>query len=171
MLWSRWSQFLFWSPIHPASFPNPFGTVPSIPPTIVIIVTTMIHNFFSSLEKFKYLANVLLSFFLSLSKKRPALFFFLINGGSGLLARIWWFLCISKYKGILCVSFYSTDSTLSIYHLLIWWNFSFLHNSQWITFSTHSCLFLYTFYTRLLRSVTMGLIDSLLSSHILYLLF
>ena len=32
------------------------------------------------------------------------------------------------------------DSGLCIYQLVVWWNFNFLHNSQWITFSTQTHL-------------------------------
>ena len=38
---------------------------------------------------------------------------------------------------------FRTDSGLGIYHFFVWSNLSFLHNSQWITFPTKSCLVLY----------------------------
>ena len=42
-------------------------------------------------------------------------------------------------------SHFETDSGLYIYHLSVWSNFNLLHNSQWITFPTQSCL-LWNFY-------------------------
>ena len=52
------------------------------------------------------------------------------------LAEIRWSVCISKSQRILCVSFFRTDSGLCIYNLVVWSNFNFLRNSQWITFPT-----------------------------------
>ena len=46
-------------------------------------------------------------------------------------------------------TFSRTDAGLCIYHLFIWSNFNFLHNSQWITMPTQSCLVLYSFWTNL----------------------
>ena len=43
------------------------------------------------------------------------------------------------------VSFSRTDSGLCIYHLLVWSNFNILHNSQWITIPTQSCLITYIY--------------------------
>ena len=71
----------------------------------------------------------------------------------------------------MCVSFFSADSALYIYHLFIWSNFNFLHSSQWITFPTQSCLVLYYFCATLLLSLIMCLIISFLSLYLLYLLF
>ena len=39
-----------------------------------------------------------------------------------------------------------TDSWLCIYHLFVLSNFNFLHNSQWITLLTQSCIVLYSLY-------------------------
>ena len=47
----------------------------------------------------------------------------------------------------------------------------FLHNFQWITLLTQSCLVLYSFCANLLHLLTMWLIVSSLSSHNLHLLF
>ena len=77
------------------------------------------------------------------------------------------FFCISKSQKILCVSFSRTDSGLCIYYL-VWSNFNFLHNFQWITFPTQSCLFLYSFYTSFLQWLIMRLIMSSLSPHNLH---
>ena len=64
-----------------------------------------------------------------------------------------------------------TDSGLCIYHLFVWSNFNFLHNSRWITFPTQSCLVLYSFYARLLHSLIMWLMVSSRSPHNLHLIF
>ena len=63
------------------------------------------------------------------------------------------------------------DSGLCIYHLFVWSNLSFLHNSQLITLPTQLCLVFYCFCTNLLHSLIMWLIVSSLSPHILHLLF
>ena len=55
--------------------------------------------------------------------------------------------------------------------LFIWWNFNFLHNSQWITLPTQSCLVLYSFCANLLHSLIMWLMVSYLSPHNQHLLF
>ena len=99
------------------------------------------------------------------------IFFLLINIRFGLLAGIWWSTCISKFQGILCVSFSRTNSDLSIYHLVVWSNFSLWHNSQWITFLTKSCQVLYFFCASLLHSLIKWLAISCLSTHTLHLLF
>ena len=56
-------------------------------------------------------------------------------------------------------------------YLVVWSNFNFLHNSQWIPFSTLSFLILYSFCVNLLHSLTMWLIVSSLLLYSLYLLF
>ena len=63
------------------------------------------------------------------------------------------------------------DSLLYIYHLFVWSNLNFLHNTQWITFPTQSCLVLYSFCANLQHSLIMWLFVSSLSSHNLHLLF
>ena len=55
----------------------------------------------------------------------------------GRLTEIKWSVCITKSQSF-CVLFFRTDSGLWIYHLFIWSNFSFRHNSQWITLPTQS---------------------------------
>ena len=90
---------------------------------------------------------------------------------SGCLAEIRWSVCISKSQRSLCISFSRTDSELCIYHLFIWSNYNFLHNSQWITLPIQLCLVLYSFCAILLNSLTMWLIILSLSPHNLYLLF
>ena len=43
------------------------------------------------------------------------------------------------------IPFSRADSRLCVYYLFVWSNFNFLHNSKSITFSTQSCLLLYSF--------------------------
>ena len=96
-----------------------------------------------------------------------SLFFVTIR--SGYLAEIWWSVCILKSQRSLCVSFSRTDSGLCMYHLFVWSNFNFLHNSQWITLPTQSCL-VFSFCANLLHSF-IWLIILYLSPHNLHLLF
>ena len=56
------------------------------------------------------------------------------------------------------VSFSTTDSVLCIYHLFLWSKLNFLHNSQWITLPTQSCLVLYSICANLPYSFIMRLI-------------
>ena len=72
-------------------------------------------------------------------------FFLLIITRSCRLAEIQWSVCISKSSRT-SSALSRTDSGLCIYHLFLWSNVNFLHNSLWITFPTQSCLFLYSFY-------------------------
>ena len=89
---------------------------------------------------------------------------------SGRLSKIAESVCIAKSQKILCVSFSKTGFGSCIYHLFVWSNVSFLHNSQWITLPTQSCLVLYSLYADLLRSFIMWLIVTSLSQHNLHLL-
>ena len=108
-----------------------------------------VHNFASSL------------FFLF-----PFFFFFLlfllIIIRSGRQAELRWFVCMSKSHRTLCDSFSRTDARLCIYHLFVWSNLNFLHNSQWIILLTQSCLVLYSFCANLLHSLFMWFIVSFL---------
>ena len=72
---------------------------------------------------------------------------------SGRLAEIRLSICISKSQISSCVSFFRTDSGLCIYHLLVWSNLNFLHNSQQMTFPTESCLVLNTFCDNLIHII------------------
>ena len=72
---------------------------------------------------------------------------------SSFLTGIRRYICISKYEGILCVSFSRTDYGLYIYHLIVRPNFNFLHNSQGIIFPTQSCPVLYSFCASLRHSI------------------
>ena len=56
-------------------------------------------------------------------------FSFLTLTMPGRLAKIRWSVCISKSLRSSCVSFSRIDFALCIYHLFVWSNFNFLHNS------------------------------------------
>ena len=94
-----------------------------------------------------------------------------INTRSGYLDEIRWSIPISKSLRILCVSFSRTDYDLSVYHLVLWSNFNFLHNFQWVTFTTQSCQILNTFGVSLLESLAVWFIALSLSQYNLHLLF
>ena len=143
---------------------NPLVTVVKAPITIRVILTFMFHSFFNSLARARYLSFFSLSFNYILWSARTAkstirqvsfflflffFFFFLIITRSGRLAEIRWTVCISKSLRSLRISFFRTDSGLCIYHLFAWSNPIFLHNSQWITLPTQSCLALYSFCANL----------------------
>ena len=78
---------------------------------------------------------------------------------------------ISQIQRILCISFPRMDSRLCIYYLFVCSNLNFLHDSQWITFSTQSCLVLHYLNINLLHSFIMWQIILSLSPHSLRLLF
>ena len=63
------------------------------------------------------------------------------------------------------------ESGLYIYHLFVWSNLNFLHNSQWVTLPIQSCLVLYSLWANLLHSLIMCFIVSSLSPRNLHLLF
>ena len=90
---------------------------------------------------------------------------------SGCPAEIKWSFYISKSQRIWCGTFSRMDSWLCIYYLFVWSNSNFLHNSQWITFSTQSCLVLYSFCVNLRHSIFIWLIVPSLSPHNLNRLF
>ena len=96
---------------------------------------------------------------------------FFVDITSGRLAEIKWSVCISKSQRSLCGSFSWKDSGLCIYHVFVWSNLNFLHNSQWITLPIQLCLVLYSFCANLLHSLIMLLIISSLLSHHLHLQF
>ena len=161
---------------------NPFVTILSAPITISNTITFMF-QIFSTLEQVR---GICFPFrFLSVlpwsqSERQSTLFgrfcffvfcFLLTITKSGRLAEIRWFVCISKSQIILCISFSWTDSGLCIYHLFLWSNFNFLHNSQLITLLTKSGLVLYSICANLRHSLIMWLILSSLSPHNLHLLF
>ena len=154
----------------------PLVTVPRAPITIDIIVTFMFHRFFNSLAMSRYLSFLSHSFNFTLWSAGLAkgtilqvLSFSFIR--SGRLAEIGWFVYISKSQRSFCVSLTGRDSRLCIYQLIVWSNFNFLHNYQWITLPTQSCLVLYSFCVYLLHSLIMRLMVSSLSPYNLHLLF
>ena len=90
---------------------------------------------------------------------------------SGLLSRISWSVCISESQRSLCVSFYRTDSSLSIYYLIVWPNFNFLQNSRWIPFHIQLSLVSYSLCASLQHLLIIRLIVTSLSPHNLHFLF
>ena len=172
--------------LQPSFFPkrsspctNHLVTVPRAPITIGIIFTFMIHSFFISLEKSRYLSLFSHSFNFtpwSTGTAKSIILqvhtFCLIIMRSGRLTELSWSVCISISQRSLSVSFSRTDSWLYIYHFSVWSNFNFLNYSQWITLPTQSCLVLYSFCANLLHSLIMWLIlSSLLSNNISAVLF
>ena len=143
---------------------------------ICITVTFMLHSFFFILTEYPdtYTSVSCLSFYSVFSRERKVQdlaspFFMLTVIMSGRLVKIRWSVCVSKSQRSVCVSCPRIDSGLCIYHLFIWSNFKFLHNSQWITSPTQSCLVFYSFSASLLHSLIMSLIVSSLSPHNLHL--
>ena len=157
---------------------NPLVTVLRAPITIGITITFLFHSLFNSLARLRYLSFFSLSFNFTLWSAGTAkstillvLSFLLIIIRSGRLSEIRWSICISKSQRSLYVSFSRTDSGLCIYHLFVWSNFSFFHNSQWITLPTQLCLVLYSFCAHLLHLLIMWLMVSSLSPHNLHYYF
>ena len=113
-------------------FSNPLVTVPNAPITIGIIVTFMFHSFFDSLARSWYLSFFSHSFSFILCSVGTAklstilqVLFLLIIIRSGLLAEIWWSVCMSKPHRSSCVLFSRTGAGLCIYHFLVF-KFKFL---------------------------------------------
>ena len=156
-------------------FTNPVKIVPSVPITVGITVT------FIDFLVIYQCVDIHLSFLFLLifpcglpwrqnqQFGRPS-FFFLTMTKSSQTAEIKWSVCISKFQRSLCVLFSKTDSRLCIYYLFVWSNFNFLHNSQWITFPTQTCLVFYSLNANLLHSRIIWFFSSL-SPHNLHLLF
>ena len=128
----------------------------------------MFYSFFNSLARLRYLSFFILSVLFcgqpGQQSRQFCKFSFFVNIRSGLLAEIWWSVCMSKSHRSLCMLFSRTGVGVCIYHLLVWSNLNFLYISQ-------SCLVLYSFYANLLHSLIMWLIVSSLSPHCLHLLF
>ena len=78
---------------------------------------------------------------------------------------------VNIFKINSCVSIFTTDTALYIYHLAVWVNLNFLHNSPWIIFPTQLCQALYSFWISLLPSLFMWVTVSSLSPRDLHLLF
>ena len=177
MVWMASTRPLISKSFSPCT--NPLVIIPRAPFKIGISVTFMFHSF----SIHKQCPGTYLSFRFLLLCGQPGQqspqfskfcfsFFFIITC-SGRLAEIRWSVVISKSQRSLYVSFSRTDSGLCIYHLLVWSNFNFLHNSKWITLPIQSCLFLYSFCDNLLHLLMMGLTVSSLSpqnQHILFII-
>ena len=136
------------------------GIFPSVSITIGITVTFMFHSFISSLTRSKYLSFFSLSLIFTQwsagtanSTILQAQFFFSIITWSCRLAEMRRRVYISKFQRNFCVSLSRKDFRLCIYYLLVWSNLNFLHNSEWITLSTQSCLVLNSFCANLLQSL------------------
>ena len=152
-------------------FSCPSKTITSSPTTIGITVTLYSTVSFYSLTRSKYLSFrfILFSFCGPPEQQNPRadkFFFLFINTRSDILAGIRWSISISK-----CLSYSRADSGLCIYHLVVWWNFSLLHNSLWITFPTQSCLIKYSFCDSWLHSLIIWWIVWFLSTRNLHLQF
>ena len=174
VIWMVFTRPLIFKSSTP--YTNPLVTVPRSP--IGINVSFMFHGFFNDLVRPRYLSFFSFSFNFTLRSIDPVkstywhvLFFLLMITRSGRLAEIRWSVCISKSQRSSCVSFSRTDSGLCIYHLYVWSNFNFLHNSQWITMFIQLYLALYSFCANLLHSFIMWLGVSSLPPHNLHLLF
>ena len=147
-------------------------------------VTFISHSFFNSLARSRYLSFFSLSFNFTLwsagtwkSIILQVLVCFFV------FCWLLWVLVVwprlddpfvyqkSLCQKSLCVSFSRTAVGLRLYHLFVWSNFNFLHNSQLITLPTQSCLVLNSFWINLLHLLIMGLMVSFLSPHNIHLLF
>ena len=102
-------------------FSNPLVTVTNEPITTGIIVTCMLHCFFNSLARSRYLSFfshsfsfILWSTGTSKSTIFQVFFFLLIIIKSGVLADIRWSVCMSKSHQRLCVLFSRTGAGLCI---------------------------------------------------------
>ena len=157
----------------PSHFTNSLVTVPRAPITIGINVTFMLHNFLQFSSKLKvFFLFIFFQFYSIVSRGSKA-----HNFASSLsfvdYYEVWSSgldLVILLYVKIPLelVSFSRTDAGLCIYHLVVWSYLNFLHDSQWITLLTQSCLVLYSFCANFLRSLIMWLIVLSLSPHNLH---
>ena len=160
-------------------FINPLVTIPRAPIIIGINVTFMFHRFlFSSLLRSRYLFSFSLSLILicgQLGRQNPLFcmfsFFCWLLEGLVVWPRLSDPFRSQNPKGICVGHSPGLDVGLCIYHLFIWSNGYFLHNSQWTTLPTQSCLILYSFCDNLLYSLITWLMVSSLSWHNLHLLF
>ena len=124
---------------------KPLEIVPRAPITIRITVTFMLNSFFGSLARYLSLFSFSLIFLCGpLGRQGPLfdrfsfLFFFLFIyyhwvWASGRDYMICLYLEIPEN---LLVSFSRTDSSLCMYHFVVWANFSLAHKSLWTTFPT-----------------------------------
>ena len=172
MLQSRWSLLVLWF-LSSIPLTNRLGFVPT---TICITTIFMVHSYFRSLAKSRYLSLLSSSFnFTQWSACTPktticqVFVFFLHSLGQAVWMKIRDpFISQNPRKSI--VSHFPGRGCLWIFHLLVCSGLNFLHSSLWITLPTHSCLVLYTFRANLLYSVILGLTVSSLSPHKAHLL-
>ena len=115
-------------------FYNPLVIVPKAQITIGTIVTFIFHSFLNSLSRSRYLSFfshsfrfILRSAGIAKSTILQILFYLLIIIRSGLLARIWWSVCMLKSHRSLCMSFSRKGAGLCVYHSLMWSNSNFFH--------------------------------------------
>ena len=135
-------------------------------------VTFLFHNFsFNFLARSRYISLFSLSFNFTLWTTGTA---------KSTILKVFSFLPIIVRSGHLTVIRWSVRSVKfqrsfilqeRLYPLFVWSNFNFLHNSQWITLPTQSCLVLISFFGNLRHSLIMWLIVSSLWPHDLHLLF
>ena len=151
-----WYLFVIWFLSLPVPLPDPFGIVPSAQIAVCITVIFMIHSFFvffcalwQGPDIYPYFHFLLILLYCLPGQKSSLFgvfffffFFFLTITRSGCMTEIRWSAVISKSQRSLFVSFSWTDSGLCIYHLFVWSNLNFLHNSHWIPFPDQSCLVL-----------------------------
>ena len=158
---------------------NPLVTVPRAPITIGNTFTFMFHIFFQFPSK-KEILILLFAFFQFYSvvcwdskvhnSTNSFTFFCWLSWGLVIWPRLG-DPFVSQNPRSLCVSFSRTDSGFYIYHLFVWSNLNFLHNSHWITIPTQACLVLCSFWANLLHSIIMWWIISSQSLQNLYFLF
>ena len=158
-------------------FLNLLVMVPKAPITIGKNVTFMFHRFLIPIKGEVFIILFYFFQFSSLLRRDSKVhnlassFFLPIIIMSDCLAEIKWSDLMSKSQRSKRVSFSRIDVGLCIYHLFVWSNLNFLHNSLWITLPTQVCLILYSFCSNLLHSLIIWLIVSSLSWHNLHLLF
>ena len=111
---------IFTLTFHPVSFPDFWKCSKGSSDDLVLLSLSCFPTLFCSWERFWYLSNFSLSYIFTLWSngvtKCPwwQVIFLSINLKSSFLVRIGWFVCISKYLRILCVSFSRMDSSLRI---------------------------------------------------------
>ena len=112
-------------PIFKSSIPftKSLWAVPSAPIRTDITVTFMFHSFFCSLARSLFFLFLIFTHWSAWTAKttiRQVLFsFLLIITRSGFLAEIRYFVCISEFQTIFCISFSRKKSGLSSKHLLV----------------------------------------------------
>ena len=145
------------------------GIVPSAPTTISITIAIMFHSFFS--------LGTYLSFCFSsvLPCGQPGWQSLLFTQFSSFCWRsldlVIWLRLNDPFVFQNPKEFCASHSELCMYHLFVWSHLNFLHNSQQITFLTHSSLVWYSFCTNLLHSLIIEILSilSLLDQGLVYL--